>query len=401
MRYNNFTQQKRARKTRLDKKRLFFILSLVLLIAVLFWGVRFLGSFKALQNRSDWAQSLRDASQTGGINYLLYGLSESNGEVCVEEMFFLNFPSSDASFHIIFIPGDILLHRLEEMNETEEPLSEEENGEKDFRSFYTLSHFYNEGGAELLVKQISFFLDTPVHHYVEIGYNGIPVMVDCLGGITYKGFVLKGQDYLDYFLKGESAEEPLEKALRRANSLGNIVKLLEEKKGIMNLNRTVREASPYFKTDLSWKELKAFHENLEPLFDPQGLILQLPGTWRDINGDSFFEPNYAQLVMMMDNLGEDFILPRELITVQVLNGCGVAGVASRVGELLNEEGFQVIKIDNADSFDYEHSQVISHLEYIEPAREIALLVPGSEFFKEPLLDQSVMVTVIVGKNFSL
>jgi len=45
--------------------------------------------------------------------------------------------------------------------------------------------------------------------------------------------------------------------------------------------------------------------------------------------------------------------------------------------------------------------VISHLEQIEPAREIAVLIPGSEFFKEPLPDHPVMVTVIIGKNFSL
>jgi hypothetical protein len=401
MRPTSITRQKTAGRIRLRKKRLIFLLSLVLLIAVLLLGIRFLGSFQALQNRTDWAKSLRTAPQTGGTNYLLYGLSENNGEVSIEEMFFLNFPASGGPFHIIFIPGEILLHRLEEKNGTSEPLPVEGNGEKGLRPFYTPSHFYNEGGAELLIKQISFFLDTPVHHYVEASYNGIPVLVDYRGGIAYKGDILKGQDYLDYFLTGESKEEPLEKALRRASSLGNLVKFLGEKKGITNISRMIRKASPYFKTDLSWKELKEFHENLEPLFDPQSLIVQLPGSWRDFNGESFFEPNYVQLAVMMENLGKDFILPRELITVQVLNGSGVAGIASKVAELLKGEGFQVIKIDNADSFEYQYSRVISHLEQIEPAREIAVLIPGSEFFKEPLPDHPVMVTVIIGKNFSL
>jgi len=381
----------------LDKKRVLFILSLAVLIVVLIGGVRFMGSFKALQDRSSWAQCLRDASREDGVNYLLYGMDGSNEETNVEEMFFINFSSSEASPHIIFIPGDILLHR---QNEVEEPSLEETDYKQDYRPFYTPSHFYNEQGAELLVEQISFLLGTPVHHYIEIDYAGITAMVDCLGTVKYKGFALKGSDYLDYFLEGESAEEPLEKALRRTHSLKDIVESLEEKKGPFSLARTIRQAAPYFKTDLSWKELKAFYKDLEPLFDPQYSIVQLPGEWRDINGALFYEPDYVHIAAVMENLGDEFILPRELITVQVLNGSGVAGIASQVGDLLEEEGFQIIKVDNADSFDYQHSQVISHLEHIEPAREIALLVPGSEFFKEPLPDQDVMVTVIIGKNFS-
>lgn len=251
-----------------------------------------------------------------------------------------------------------------------------------------------------MIKQLSFFLGSPVHHYLEINYDGIPALVDYCGGIEYKGFTLKGQDYLDYFLQSENGEDPLVRALRRANHVEELVKLPGDKKGPFNLSRIIREVSPYFNTDLSWKELKAFYERLGPFFDPQGMVVQLPGVWRDINGDTFFEPNLEQLVMVMQNLGQDFILPRELITIEVLNGSGVTGIASTVGELLKEEGFQVVRIDNADSFDYQSSQVISHLENTEPAREIALLI-GAEFFKEPMPDHPAMITVIVGKNFSL
>ena len=405
MNHDSLTRKKASgKRMRLHKKRLVFLLSLFLLIAVLLWGTRFLGSFQALQNEAEWARSLRDAPQTGGINYLLYGLRQDNGEASIEEIFFLNFPVSEDSFHTIFIPGDILLHRGEEKRteepSPEEPLSEDAATESALRSFYTPSHFYNEGGAELLIKQLSFFLGSPVHHYLEINYDGIPALVDYCGGIEYKGFTLKGQDYLDYFLQSENGEDPLVRALRRANHVEELVKLPGDKKGPFNLSRIIREVSPYFNTDLSWKELKAFYERLGPFFDPQGMVVQLPGVWRDINGDTFFEPNLEQLVLVMQNLGQDFILPRELITIEVLNGSGVTGIASTVGELLKEEGFQVVRIDNADSFDYQSSQVISHLENTEPAREIALLI-GAEFFKEPMPDHPAMITVIVGKNFSL
>ena len=68
--------------------------------------------------------------------------------------------------------------------------------------------------------------------------------------------------------------------------------------------------------------------------------------------------------------------------------------------MLEDEGFQVVRIDNADNFDYQRSHVISRLEDIEPAKEVAILIPGAEFFKEPLAEYPAMVTVIIGKNFS-
>jgi polyisoprenyl-teichoic acid--peptidoglycan teichoic acid transferase len=391
----------KSKKVRLRKKRLFFIMSLALLVIVLLLGMRFLGSFQDLQNEANWARSLRSAPRDAGTNYLIYGLVEKNGEVMIEELFFLNYPDDDSSFHSVFIPGETLLHRLDDKIESTDPPAEEENvEEKSLISVFTPSHFYNEGGGELLVSQISLFLNAPIHHFIEINYNGIAPLVDSRGGIPYKGYTLKGDDYLDYFLKGEKDEESLERASRRARVLNSFVSFLGGKKGIFKTSSSIREASPYLDTDLSWKELQSFFAELQPFFEPQSLIVQLPGMWRDFNGDQYFEPNRTQIAQMMGNLGKDFIIPREMITVEVLNGSGVAGIASKAAQILENEGFQVVKIDNADNYEYQRSQVISRLDDIEPAREVAVLIPGAEFFKEPLPDYPAMVTVVIGKNFS-
>jgi len=404
-------QRKKAGRIPFNKKRILFLTCLILLLMISLGGMRFLGSFKALQNSAPWAQSLRRAPREKGINYLFYGLRENGGELKIEEMFLLNFSSPEGPFHTIFIPGEILLHlrEREERQEEQKPRDEQDqlgignDDEKILKPFYTPGHFYSEGGAELLIEQISLFLGIPVHHYIEVNYSGIPSLVDSRGGISYKGFVIKGQDYFDYFLHGDGKEEepPLDRALRRVSFIGDIIEFLGERRGLFNLSRTIKEVSPYFETDLSWKELKEISVQVEPFFDPQNMVVQLPGSWRDVNGDSFFEPHNEYVAAMMENLGKDFILPRQLITVEVLNGCGVAGIAARVGEMLREEGFQVANIDNADSFDYPTSRVISRLENVEPAREIAQLIPGAEFFKEPAVDYPFMVTVIIGKNFPL
>ena len=43
--------------------------------------------------------------------------------------------------------------------------------------------------------------------------------------------------------------------------------------------------------------------------------------------------------------------------VQVLNGSGVAGEASVINELLQAQSFQKAETDNADSYDYEETEV--------------------------------------------
>lgn len=399
-----------------QKKRLFFIFIFILFLVVVSLGTRYVRSFQDLQNKSSWAVNLRNASQIAGTNYLLYGLVENNGAADIEEMFFLNYSPEGASCNIVFIPGKILMHRLEENEEpsraqTEGEASEsagsEDGGTEDEASkedtilpVYTPSHFYNEGGGELLIKQVARFLNVPVHHFIEIKYNGIATLVDYKGGISYQGYNLNGQDYLDYFLREGEDEEPLTRALRRAKTISEFISILGENKGFLGISSLVKEASPYIDTDFSWKELQDNYAVFSTLVDPQSMIVELPGLWRDFDGELFFEPNRSQIASMMGNLGKKFILPRELISVEVLNGSGVSGVAAQVGQMLEDEGFQVVRIDNADNFDYQRSHVISRLEDIEPAKEVAILIPGAEFFKEPLAEYPAMVTVIIGKNFS-
>ena len=381
--------QRKKKKKRLQKQRLFYLFTFIILAVVTVAGVRFLGSFQALQNKEDWAKNLHRAPQDNGTNFLLYGLDGNNGKETVEDLFFINYPATGTSFHTVFIPGKVLLHHLENKN----------GAEKEVQSFYTPSHFYNEGGAELLVQQIALFLDAPVHHYLEINYGGVSALADTQGGIVSRGDALRGRDYYNFFKQGEKKDEPLEKALHRAGFLGDLLKVLVEKKGKMELYHTIKKVAPYLETDLSWKELREFQIILEPFFDSPDLVISLPGNWRDFDGEFYLEPDPLQLAALCKSLGENFILPRELVTVEILNGCGVAGIATQVGEILEKEGFQVVKIDNADNFEYQRCQVISRLEQADPAKDVAQYIPESEFYKEYLPDHPAMVTVIVGSSF--
>ncbi len=410
----------------LRKKQVLALGALVVLavaLVLVISGVRYFNSFKALQNREPWAASLRQGPDEQGINYLLVGLTGEQDRYTVQDMLFLNYPDpGDAESHpnVLFIPGNLLMQQqeaaarpeaAEEQGENGSPAPADPSGPEGtgevrpagtrVQSYYTPTLLYEQGGAELLLSQLRLFLGTEIHHFVAVHYAGIAELVDDRGGIPYHGYTLQGSDFLQAFLHSEEAETPPQRALRRAGTLYNLVEFLGEKSGIFATPRMLRRAAPYVETDLAWREMPSFYQKFGRVFARENMVLSLPGDWMDYGGVQYFQPDLPLLATMMANLGSDFMIPREMITVEVLNGSGVSGIAGRTGAYLEEAGFQVVKVDNADHQDYPRSQVISRIDDIEAARAVALHIPGAEFFKEPVQDYPAMVTVIVGKNFDL
>ncbi len=403
----NFTKRwktgKRSKKPgkkvalRRDRVIVLAILGLVAFVFVLGWGIRYSRSFQSLQNLEPWAAELREASREQGTNYLLLGTTGSGGRESVQEMLFLNYPGADSSPHIIFLPGNLLMHRQDESvgPDTDRPESTR------VRSFYTPTIFLDQGGLELLLTQLQAYLGVEIHHYVKVHYEGLVGLVEGRGGIPYHGHTLRGTEFLDVFLREEEDEEPSQRALRRAKTLYNFVEFLGQRNGRLATSRILREAAPFVETDLEWKKMRPFYEQFSRVFESENVVLTLPGTWHQQEEKLYFEADHSRVMAMMDQLGTAFMIPREMITVEVLNGSGVSGIAGRTAAYLEEEGFKVLKVDNADHQDYPRSHVISRIDDIEAAREVALHIPGAEFFKEPLEAHPAMVTVIIGKNFDL
>ena len=101
-------------------------------------------------------------------------------------------------------------------------------------------------------------------------------------GISYKGYVVKGEDYLEYFAR--EGGRTLNRALNRTKLLQSLVEFAAEKRGIWSTPHA--KVSPYLNTDLSWKELPEFYP-ARTAFAPDTFVVQLPGVLQEINGEPF------------------------------------------------------------------------------------------------------------------
>ena len=119
----------------------------------------------------------------------------------------------------------------------------------------------------------------------------------------------------------------------------------------------------------------------------------IPGEGKDISGISYFLPYQTK----MNELIDEIFFDDGSIKVAVLNGNGAKGIASEIANKLETEGFRVVKIANADSFDYDTTTIIYPKGKKDDAEKIAKIFTLAKM-KEESIEQIDLPTIIVGKD---
>ncbi|HEY3427663.1 MAG TPA: LytR C-terminal domain-containing protein, partial [Acidimicrobiia bacterium] len=81
--------------------------------------------------------------------------------------------------------------------------------------------------------------------------------------------------------------------------------------------------------------------------------------------------------------------------LEVLNGNGVEGSAGRMSELLEQRGFEVASVDDADRSDYQATTIIVRPDALEQARALVDAIGFGEV-STGALDDGIDAIVIVG-----
>ena len=116
--------------------------------------------------------------------------------------------------------------------------------------------------------------------------------------------------------------------------------------------------------------------------------------------------SYSVFVKVTGLEEEDSLpLPNEaastIIQVEVLNGCGVSGIADRFTDYLREENFDVVNIGNYISFDVTESLVIDRIGNMANARKVAksLGIKMNNIIQQLNDDYFLDVSIVIGKDY--
>jgi hypothetical protein len=99
--------------------------------------------------------------------------------------------------------------------------------------------------------------------------------------------------------------------------------------------------------------------------------------------------------------GEPRIGPSgRVIRVQVLNGSGEEGAASRTASYLRSGGYHVVEVRNADRFDYFATLIVARTEDGVAAREVARFLGRPPVVRQAWNLDLAEVTVVIGRDRS-
>jgi len=113
-------------------------------------------------------------------------------------------------------------------------------------------------------------------------------------------------------------------------------------------------------------------------------------------------------IRIQSGLSKTVDFPEHIVRLQILNGCGTDGAANSVTRALPAMiklplDVKIVDVDNFNSYDVEHSFVISRQKDLKPAKilaeQIGLDLDNIVF--EPIENnyRSISATLVVGKDF--
>lgn len=287
------------------------------------------------------------------------------------------------------------------------------------------AHAY--GGPALVMKTVAELLDIQIDYYIQTDFVGFSKIVDILGGVEIdvernmqyddhaqnlhinlsKGRqVLDGDKALQYVrfrdgLGDVSLVDPLYQSYggrieRQRKFVQALVKKVLRPATIPKLPKLIGQLWEAVDTNLPWG-LALKLTFAADQFNPDKIITAVvPGVADKINGASYWVPDQARLQRLVGSVVHGEPLP---LTVEVLNGSGITGIASIVGESLVNAGFDLVRLGNADHFNYLETQVIvgSNTGVSDMNKLVELL--GQAIIIEPERSDKPDVTVIIGKDY--
>lgn len=105
--------------------------------------------------------------------------------------------------------------------------------------------------------------------------------------------------------------------------------------------------------------------------------------------------------IVSERTAQDPSLISQVIQLEVLNGAGVPGLATRYTGSLREFGFDVVETGNFDHFNVHKTFVISRSGQMENARRVAraIGIKEDQVLREQSDDFYLDVTLVIGADF--
>ena len=288
---------------------------------------------------------------------------------------------------------------------------------------------YSTGGAPLMVRTVKQLTGLPVHHYIEVDFVGFQSLVDEIGGV-YLDFPYPARD-ANSGLSVDAGYQLLDGAQALAYARSRHYQEQRDGEWVSvdadDIGRTGRQQTLLLailgavKTPSNVTEAGSIvgefaqHLTVDSALARSSLV-ELAYRMRSISGQKIetatlpvYLDTYNQMSVVRmqhpeaDELIAHFAAGKPLtvaidespLRLQVLNGNGTKGSAGRWSDILQNEGFEVLAVGDAERSDFETTRVLVRPDAIAAGQAIVDALGFGEV--EPSsLESEVDAVVIVG-----
>ena len=273
-----------------------------------------------------------------------------------------------------------------------------------------------------------------IAYYVRVDFEGFKAIVDTLGGV-----VLDVERRMYYEDNAQGLKIDLQKGLQRLNGeqalqyvryrsdgmgdvslvdanrqeyAGRVQRQLKfvramfqqalSPRNVLNAAELIRQMQKAVRTNMPIDVALVLAAQFRDVGIQELETAILPGAGGVVGGASYWVVNEAKAQEVVNRL---ILRRRDMVRVEVLNGNGINGTASRVADYLRNQGFEVVAVGNADRFDYPATTVIPRRGRTASAERVATVLGGrvqNGGLRMPgTRSADADVIVIVGRDYSI
>ncbi|MBE3591644.1 MAG: LCP family protein [Thermoanaerobacter sp.] len=393
-------------------KKFIKIVSILLLMSLLSVGV---GGYIYLKSLNPLDVSLmnknsknKNSEAIQKINILVLGVDETSptDPRRSDTMILLSYNPKTNKAYILSIPRDTMI-KLDKY------------GTQKINAAYPI------GGPQLAMDMVSQLIGEPVDYYIKIGYEGFKQLVDDLGGVEMN--VPMDMDYDDnagnlhihlkkgvQLLDGEKAlqlvrfrhgyaEQDLERVKVQREFLLAMFQKAKDPSSLLKIHRILKTINQYVETNIPPTTMLKYADYLLKLDKDNIKTATLPGTSQYIDGVAYYITDPQEVLQFMDNLNDErddtaIAANKKDIKIEVLNGGGIPGAATKTADLLKQQGYDVVKIGNVVGTTYNTTQIINRTDDKKIVEDLRKILKNAIVVEDTNGDSNVDITIILGKN---
>lgn len=375
-----------------------------------------------------------------GKNILIFGTDKSNYRSRADSIMVLQINNKKKRINIISIPRDSRIkipgYGIDKIN-----------------------HAYAYQGEDLLKESVSQLIGLPIHHFIKINIKEVEKIIDTIGGVNitvdkdlnYKDLaddlvidikkgkqILNGKQSLHYLRFRMDREGDIGRIKRQQKFIDALNNKLINFSTISKIPTLLNQINKMIESDLSYLQLlnmtnrvyqnKNIYQVKKTIVPGRVLMVNQVSYWKvdmkklDQEIDRLLFDNLSEKIDLVDNdinrrnpvikdlkraeihfENDEKIMIETIkhLRIEILNGCGIKGLAHKVANNLRKKGLNIVRIENAKNFDYQNSKLVDWKNNTADSLKLAnlLQIELGDVIIYDLQEKTLDLTIVIGKNW--